>query len=73
MNFGEWVVRWRWPLVIVSLLATLGLTSGARFLSFRADYRVFFGEDNPQLLDFDALQNIYAKEDNLMYWKCKTH
>lgn len=67
MNFGEWVIRWRWPILILSLLATLGLTSGGRFLSFRADYRVFFGEDNPQLLDFDALQNIYAKEDNLMY------
>ena len=67
MKFGEWVIRWRWPLVFLSILATLGLASGGRFLSFRADYRVFFGEDNPQLLDFDALQNIYAKNDNLMF------
>lgn len=66
-KYARWVVKWRWPILLISVVAVLGLASGARFLSFRGDYRVFFGKDNPQLLDFDALQNIYSKNDNLMY------
>jgi predicted RND superfamily exporter protein len=57
----------RWPILLLSVIFIGFLTSGARHLTFRGDYRVFFGEDNPQLLDFDALQNIYSKNDSLMY------
>jgi len=33
---------------------------------FDSSYRIFFSEDNPQLQAFDALQNIYTKDDNVM-------
>ncbi len=65
-TFARGVVKWRWPVVLLTLAAMALITSGGRFLSFQGDYRVFFGEDNPQLRDFDALQNIYTKNDNLM-------
>lgn len=66
-KYAHWVVKMRWPILILSLLIVGALASGGRFLSFRGDYRVFFGEDNPQLLSFDELQNVYSKNDNLMY------
>ena len=41
--------------------------SGASRLQFIDEYRVFFGEDNPQLRAFDAVQDIYTKNDNILF------
>lgn len=65
--YARGIVRWRWLVVLLSLLAALSLISGARFLSFTSDYRVFFGEDNPQLTAYESLQNIYTKTDNILF------
>ena len=43
------------------------VASGARFLGFATDYRVFFSKDNPQLVAFETLQNTYTKNDNVMF------
>ena len=66
-KFARGVLKWRWAILFATLVLTLFLTSGARFLTFRGDYRVFFGEDNPQLKAFDALQDVYSKSDNLLF------
>ncbi|MDX8410438.1 MAG: MMPL family transporter, partial [Mariprofundaceae bacterium] len=65
-RFGELVVRWRWLVILVTLLMVGAAASGGRFLGFTTDYRVFFGPDNPQLVAFETLQNTYAKNDNLL-------
>ena len=41
--------------------------SGVRFLRMETAYRVFFGKDNPQLKAFDAVQDIYTKNDNILF------
>ncbi len=43
----------------------LGIASGARFLSFDTDYRVFFSKDNPQLTAFEDMEAIYTKNENV--------
>ncbi len=45
------------------LIAALGY--GAQFLTFKTDYRVFFSESNPQLENFEWMQDTYNKEDNV--------
>ena len=65
--YAEWVVRWRWPVIIVTILLTLAAASGGRFLAFNTDYRVFFSADNPQLLAFEAIQETYTKIDNIQF------
>ncbi|GAB4347213.1 MAG: MMPL family transporter [Gammaproteobacteria bacterium] len=65
-SYAEWVVRRRWRVIVTSLLLVVAATSGARLLQFTADYRVFFGEDNPELQAFEKLQNTYTKNDNVM-------
>jgi predicted RND superfamily exporter protein len=40
--------------------------SGGRLLNFTTSYRVFFSEDNPQLLAFEALENTYVRNDNVL-------
>lgn len=64
-NFAEFVVAKRWYILAASLLLVMGLGSGAQHLTFNNDYRVFFGEDNPQLKAFDDMQATYTKDDNI--------
>ncbi len=40
---------------------------GMSFLELRADYRVYFGPDNPQLQTFEKLQQTFSKSDNLLF------
>lgn len=65
-GYGEWVIRFRWWIILVTLLVVAAAASGARFLAFSSDYRVFFSKENPQLQAFEALQNTYTKNDNVM-------
>ena len=65
--YSRWVVRWRWPIIIISLLVAAFLASGARNLWFATNYRAFFSKENPQLNSFEALQNIYTKNDNILF------
>ena len=66
-RFGEWVVRLRWLLLPLTILIAFGAATGGKHLGFTSDYRVFFSEENPQLEAFEALQNTYTKNDNVMF------
>ncbi|NOR51432.1 MAG: MMPL family transporter, partial [Gammaproteobacteria bacterium] len=66
-QLGPWVIRHRWIILAFSLLLTLAAASGARFLTFENDSRIFFSKDNPQLQAFDAMERTYAKSDNVMF------
>ena len=65
--YGRWIIRWRWPVVIAGLLAAAAAASGVRHLETTSDYRVFFGEDNPQLNAFESLEDTYTKTDNILF------
>ncbi len=54
------ILRYRWLVVALATLVMLALTAGARFITVTNDYRIMFGEDNPQLLAFNALENTYS-------------
>jgi len=64
--YSKFVIRWRWLIIplVIAFVAIAG--SGVRFIQFDNDYRTFFGEDNPQLIAFEALQDIYTKNDNVL-------
>ena len=64
--FGHWVLEYRWVILVFSLFLVGLAASGGRYLSFTADYRVFFSKDNPELLAFDNLENTYSKNDNVL-------
>jgi len=65
-SFATWVINKRWMIVPLSLLLVLLAASGMRHLYFTNEYRIFFSEDNPQLLAFDALEDAYSKNDNVL-------
>jgi len=55
-----------WLIILVSFVILSAFSAGASKLGFRSDYRVFFSEDNPELIAFDRLQNTYSKDDNVL-------
>lgn len=65
--FGHWVVKYRWWIIIINLAVVFLAASGGRFLHFTNNYRVFFSDDNPQLLAFEAQENTYTKNDNVLF------
>ena len=66
-RYTRGVIRWRWPVLLTSLALAIGSGMGIVHLKFIDEYRVFFGPDNPQLLAFDAVENIYTKNDNIFF------
>jgi predicted RND superfamily exporter protein len=66
-NFAEFIIRFKWLTVLLSFVAILSMGFGGQYLTFTADYRVFFGDDNPQLVAFDNMQDTYSKDDNVMF------
>lgn len=66
-RYVDWIIRYRWLVVIGSILLTVLITIGARNLRLDTDYRAFFSEENPQLQLFEEIQNVYTKNDNIMF------
>lgn len=65
-QYTDLIIRFRYLVVILTLVVVASIASGARFLDFNNDYRVFFDGDNPQLMAFENLQNTYTKNDNVL-------
>ena len=66
-RYARWIVKWRWPVVLATVVVVALAGMGGQRLAFRNDYKVYFGEDNPQLRDFEAMQKIYTQPDNVLF------
>ena len=65
--YAETVIRFRlWVIVGVLVLAGLA-ASGGQYLAFSTDYRVFFSNENPELVAFEDFQKTYTKNDNILF------
>ena len=66
-RYTRWVIRNRWWVVLGALLVAMATGTGMSKLGLANDYRVFFSEDNPDLNAFEAVENIYTKNDNVLF------
>ena len=66
-RYARWIVRQRWAVLIVVLLATAAAAAGVPKIDLATDYRVFFSPDNPDLAAYEAVENIYTKNDNVLF------
>ncbi|WP_298473243.1 MMPL family transporter [uncultured Maribacter sp.] len=64
-KWGEFVTAKKWMVLILTLILALGLGSRGNMV-FDGDYHVFFSKSNPELEAFDALQDKYTKDDNVV-------
>ncbi|MFT4583941.1 MAG: putative RND superfamily exporter protein [Gammaproteobacteria bacterium] len=65
-QFASWVIRNRWRIIPCAVILMAIATTGIPHLHFDSSYRVFFGPDNPQRIAFEALEDTYVKNDNLV-------
>ncbi|WP_242203463.1 efflux RND transporter permease subunit [Aestuariivivens insulae] len=64
-NWAKFVIKWKWPMLISTLVLAMGLGSKGN-MEFDGDYHVFFSKSNPELEAFDALQEKFTKDDNVI-------
>ena len=62
-RLGDFLLRHRLLVVAIALLFVFAWGIGLKDFYFVANYRYFFGEDNPQRLEFEKLQKVYSKND----------
>jgi len=60
------ILDFRYLVVLIMMGLCFYVASGAQHIKLATDYRVFFSEDNPWLLQFDELEKTYTKADTLM-------
>lgn len=66
VSYTRWIVSWRWLVLLLCILVAGLAAAGAKNLGFSNDYRNWFSEENPELQAFEAVQNIYTKQDNVL-------
>ncbi len=65
-QYAEFIIRFKWLTVLFSIIWVMLMGAGAQYLTFTNDYRVFFGDENPQLVAFENIQDTYSRSDNVM-------
>jgi predicted RND superfamily exporter protein len=63
-KLGWWILKWRLPLILASLLLTLVAAYGMRYLTFNPDTRAYFGPTNPERVALDNVEAKYAQMTN---------
>ena len=65
--YSQWVMNNRLLIIVATLVLVALVGRGMGNLEFTNNYRVFFSEDNPELLAFEALEKTYSKNDNVLF------
>lgn len=66
-SYTRWIIRWKYLVVLASIAVVFAAAYGGQFLGFSNDYRMFFGDDNPQLIAFEKMQKTFNKNDNILF------
>ena len=67
VSYAESIIKYRLLVILMTFALVAIVAYGMSRLTFDTDYRVFFSDDNPQLVAFDELQNVYTKTDNIVF------
>jgi predicted RND superfamily exporter protein len=58
------IVRHPWMIILMVIAIVAAVSYGSKNLYFRADYKVFFDEDFPQMLAHEEMQRLFNNNDN---------
>jgi predicted RND superfamily exporter protein len=65
-EYVNWIVGNPIKVIVITVAMALAMGSGVTKLVFKKDYKYFFGQNNPQLINYENLQNVYNKNDNII-------
>lgn len=60
-------IRRPFLVILTMILIVCAAAYGASKLTFKSDYRVFFGSENPQLTAFENMQKTFTKNDGVAF------
>jgi len=66
-KWSKWLTSHPWLVILTTIVLAFAAAYGAQNLTFKSDYRVFFGKDNPQLVAYESMQKIYNKSDTVNF------
>ena len=66
-RFAEWVVAKRTLVIALSLILVGFAAYGSVNLTLSTSYRIFFNQNNPELLALEALERTYGKSDSVIF------
>ncbi len=66
--YARMVLRFRWLVVAAVLLAVAAAGYGSTYMVTRSDYRYEFRPDNPQLMAFEAMEEVYGRNDSILFF-----
>lgn len=66
-RYTRWLIRFRYPVLLLTVALALSVGSQARHLGLATNYRVFFGPDNPELQAFEGLEERFTKNDSVLF------
>ncbi len=66
-GFAERMLAARWRVIAVTLVLVAIASFGITRLESTVDYRIFFDDDNPQLMALELLENTYGKNENVNF------
>lgn len=67
LHIARAVIDGPWLTLLLSTALVVALAPGLGKLGMSSDYREFFGDDNPQLVAFENLEDTYTKLDNILF------
>ena len=65
-RFSDLILHYRWIVLALSIVVVVLAAAGGRNLTISNDSRIFFGEDNPQRVALEELENTFTETNNVM-------
>lgn len=66
-GYARWIIKRRYWVLSLCLLATLAAGYGLRSFAFTADYKVYFSKDNAEIIAFEEFENTYTNTENILF------
>lgn len=59
-KYTDFIIRFRWPIIIIAPLVVLAFSVGLKDLDFEGSYRIWFSEDSAILRDYDHFRKTFG-------------
>ena len=66
LRLADFIIKNPWWVILAAVAIIFTAASGGRLIEFSNNYRVFFGQENPELIAFEKFQATYTKNDNIL-------
>ena len=66
-RLATWLVHSRNKIALAAIVVIIGLTMGLSQLQFNGSYKIFFDDNNEQLLAHEKNESLYIKSNNLLF------